>query len=616
MNLAAQPAEPADGAGHGATNCAGGAARQAGGLRAALPAVLLIGVLSLAAGLRAVGLDWDRGGLFHPDERRILLVVNELRWPRPGEWAQLLGPRSPLNPRFFAYGSLPLYLLRLVQALLGLPIARLYLAGRALSAAFGLLTVAAVYAIGRRLGGRGVGLLAAAFLALAALPIQLSHYGTVDSLLVLLCTLAVYALLEVSRSGSLRAGLAAGALTGFALATKTSALPLLFVGWAAWALWALRGRRLPLLGRGLGGLLAGTVAAALAFLLAEPYSLLDWFRFGSALFQESAMAQGWAIFPYTRQYVGTLPYLYQLRELVLWSLGLPLGLLGLVGLAWFTWRGLRGRRSPDLVILAWFWPYFLITGALHAKFPRYLAPLIPWLCVMAALFLGRLWAAARARSWLRPVTAALAAVVLLATALYALATAAMYTRPHPWLAASDWICSQAPPGATLALEAWDDDLPAAAYTCCLGRYRYLRPDSFAPDGVGKLDRLVATLAEADYIVLPSQRVYGTLGRLAGEYPLTSAYFRLLFAERLGFRLAAVETNYPRLGPLAIVDEPLRGTPLQRPALLAAQQPAPLVLNLGHADESYAVYDHPRVLIFKKERSLSPQELRALLTTNQ
>ena len=587
---------------------------QAGGKALAVPGAL-VGILLLAAALRLAGLAWDGGQAVHPDERRILMVVGGLHWPRPWDWSQVLGPRSPLNPRFFAYGSLPIYLLRLLSALTGVPADRLYPEGRALSAGFDLLTVAVIYQAGRRLGGRRVGLMAAALLAVAVLPIQLSHFLTVDTLLTLLCTLSVYTLLRVAESGSWRAGAVAGALAGLALATKTSALPLLFVGWAAWAVWALGKPGVPQLGRGLGGLILSTGVAVISFLLAEPYSLIDWFRFGSALVQEAAMAQGQADLPYTRQYIGTLPYLYPLQQLLLWSLGLPLGLVGLAGVLWLTWRGIRRRGRQDLVLLSWLWPYFLIVGSFQAKFLRYMAPLVPWLCLAGALLLGRIGERARAGRWLARLVSGLGALVFLATLLYALSFVGLYLRPHPWLEASAWLCQTAPEGSVLAVEVWDDPLPLAGLRPCRP-YQSLPLDLYAPDSEEKAEWLAEALARADYVVLSSQRLYGSIGRLPERYPLTTAYYRLLFSEELGFRLAGVWTSYPRLGPVAIVDEPLVGTVLPQPALLRNLRPAPLVLNLGRADESYSVYDHPRVLIFQKEVALPPDRLRTLLLSGQ
>jgi hypothetical protein len=69
-------------------------------------ALLLLAILGGALYLRLYDLDWDRGYLFHPDERQIIIVVDGLSFPWPPDWRLLLSPKSPWNPGFFAYGSL------------------------------------------------------------------------------------------------------------------------------------------------------------------------------------------------------------------------------------------------------------------------------------------------------------------------------------------------------------------------------------------------------------------------------------------------------------------------------------------------------------------------------
>ena len=76
-------------------------------------AIALFLILSLALGLRLYGINWDQGGLFHPDERAILFKVNDLSFPSVSEIPDLLDKdKSTLNPKWFSYGSLPLYVLR------------------------------------------------------------------------------------------------------------------------------------------------------------------------------------------------------------------------------------------------------------------------------------------------------------------------------------------------------------------------------------------------------------------------------------------------------------------------------------------------------------------------
>ena len=114
------------------------AAARAARSRDIVPALALAVTLAIALALRLYGVEWDSGYPFtpHPDERAILMRVGELGLPSPGEVADLLdADRSPLNPRWFPYGSFPLYLLKgfqgLLSALPGVEIHDLRVLGRA-----------------------------------------------------------------------------------------------------------------------------------------------------------------------------------------------------------------------------------------------------------------------------------------------------------------------------------------------------------------------------------------------------------------------------------------------------------------------------------------------------
>ena len=74
-------------------------------------AIILVG----AATLRLYGVTWDGGHWLHPDERQVYFVAADLALPT--SLAEALTPDSPLNPGFFAYGSLSFYLLRLAATL-------------------------------------------------------------------------------------------------------------------------------------------------------------------------------------------------------------------------------------------------------------------------------------------------------------------------------------------------------------------------------------------------------------------------------------------------------------------------------------------------------------------
>jgi 4-amino-4-deoxy-L-arabinose transferase-like glycosyltransferase len=591
--------------------------------------LLLLPILALALFLRLEHLSWDEGYLFHPDERQILVTVDRLSFPWPPDWGLLLSPQSPWNPGFFAYGSLPLYLLRVVASLLGLfdpNLASLhssYLVGRALSALFDVGSVYLLYRLGRALYDEWVGLVGAALLSTTVLHIQLAHFYTVDTLLTFFVLLTLLQTVLLVRRPSLGRGALAGGAWGLALASKVSAAPLIVPIALAWILGALAQRPedgwMLRLWRALRGMLLTSVAAMGSFLLCQPYALLDIVAFLVDVIQEGYMARGLADIPYTRQFIGTVPYLYPLRQMVLWSMGLPLGVAGLAGaLAALSQAVVLGRRGSwarlgELAVpLGWVAVYFGIVGGFHTKFLRYMLPILPLLCLWAAWGWVSLLRLRGRRVWPARALGGIGLVVtLLGTGAYALAYRHVYTERHPWIQATAWLCQNLPPKSHIMVEHWDDPLPLLQGTGDLRCYRAHEVTVFpaySPDDTAKLELLLQAIQENDFIILSSNRLYNTIPRLPRRYPLTSRYYELLLGERLGYELVYFAAVYPRLCGVDLVDDTFADPPLPKPRLIATWEAAQPQINLGRADESFTVYDHPKPLVFRKTRQLSREEL--------
>ena len=224
-------------------------------------------------------------------------------------------------------------------------------------------------------------------------------------------------------------------------------------------------------------------------------------------------------------------------------------------------------------------------------------------------------------TWPRRLAAAALALTLGFTFLYGLAYQNVYAGEHTAVEASRWIYQNVPRGSTLAKEHWEEGFPVAVKDLADPRrqldpgvfgFRQVDLNLYENDDQRKLDHIVQTVARTDYILFFSNRLYGTIPRLPERYPLTSKYYQMLFGEELGFELAAVFTRYPEIAGVAFVDETLADPGLPEPSRHAAHDAAPIEINLGRADESFSVYDHPKVLVFRKTRRLSEPELRAML----
>jgi YYY domain-containing protein len=632
-------------------------------------AVAAIALLSLAP--RLYGLNWDANNHLHPDERQIVFVAMCLGLPGvpgvgncppaytgPG-W--FFSPASPLNPHFFAYGSFPLYLLALVaHGLAWIPahtggrfgppdggtwddFNHFTLVGRTLSAFFDAGSVFLAGLSARRLAGPWAGVLAAALVAVTPLEVQLSHFYAVDSLLlffVLLTLLGCIRLVQMPEVDSSwriwRAGLLIGVGCGLAVATKVSAVPLLVPIGVAVILFARR--------HGLDAAVIATLgilgAGLVIFLVTSPYALLDLSEFRQQVSIQSQLSLGKLDYPYVRQFSETVPYLYQLREMLFFDLGLPLALFALAGIAWAVARVWRALETEWAILVAWIAVYFAIVGRSYTKYPRYMLPIYPPLIICGAGLLVALvawgvgrtslpavppqgkreprrhlpssargmnplpsWGRRLGESWYRTAGAVLALLVLVSTLGFMLALVHIYSAPNTRVQASTWIYDHVRPSATLTYEVWDDPLPmlvppmhpggigdgltAAGHVIDPGEYQQLGLNLYDSDTTTKAQQLATTLASADYVIISSRRLLDSIPLMSDRYPMTTRYYQLLFAGQLGYQLAAHFTAHPNLFSITYDDY--------------------------GADESFSTFDHPPVWIFQRTGpGPSAQQIQDLL----
>ncbi|MBI5649745.1 MAG: glycosyltransferase family 39 protein [Chloroflexi bacterium] len=614
-------------------------------------------ILLIAAFFRFAGLAWDSGYLFHPDERKILLVVNELALPE--NLGQAFSPDSPLSPKFFAYGSLPIYLLKALSAFapstdFAVPwrdnqLVGLAILGRALSAIFDLGTIVFTFLLARRLYDARVGLIASACIVVTVLHIQIAHFYAVDTLLTMLVVATVFFAARYASSKNRRDEIAMAVAFGLALATKISAAPLVVPivvailrvregegergrGGETQSVPLSRSPTLPLVLRSwvqqirdARKPIAKILGIALAiFFITQPYILLDPIRAFGQIGTEMFVARGWLDYPYTRQYADTPPFIYQIAQSAIWGMGAPLGALAWIGSAIFFWQWWRTRKRAlngvkglalsgvegwrDGFILAWVLVYFLSIGGQYAKYLRYLLPLLPFLFLMSSVAISRI-----THHVLRFTLYVLLSCSLVAAFAYSTAFSSIYAREHPWIEISRWMYRNIPADAPLIIEHWDDQLPVSLRDETAQRtpleYRTTVLPMYDADDAAKLETLVNALSANEYIVLATPRLFGTIPRLSERYPMSARYYRALFDGRLGFDLETHALNAPALNGIVIFSDPFTRAGLRDPIHSDA-----FVLNWGYADESFIVYDHPMPLIFKKVRALAPDELRHLLSS--
>ena len=615
--------------------------------------LVLILILVFALGLRLYGVNWDDGSghSLHPDERSVVWTAQQLSLDSLKSPLELFNvQQSSLVPRppgaasghgVYDYGSLPFYLLGMVgwmaNAIPGVEDSNMYdltIIGRVLSALFDTGTVFVVFLVGRRLFNERVGLLAALFTAFAVLHIQLAHFYTTEAMLTFFSCLSFFYVIRLSEEGCRRDAALAGLFFGLAMASKFSAAPMLAGFAVGVGLLALRnGPRLTtftptpdVFKSALRKLAIAAIFGFLAFAIAQPYAILDLHYYAADAYQQSQMVRRVIDFPYTRQYDDSLPFVYHIWQFSVWGVGLPLAILMWAGLGFTVGRAMFKRTRPDILLLAWFLPFFLITGLAEVKFLRYMLPVTPFLAIMAANIadkaLTRLRTLQPTPSFLYRGGIAALGLVIFATAFYSFAYANVYTAPHPATRASEYVRQNIPPDSVLAMEHWEESLPN------LHSYRRLTLQLYDPDDVpiqytdhqgftiigSKAEHLADALANADYVVFFSNRLYGSIPTLPDRYPLSARYYRLLFAGDLGFEVDYVAEAHPNFLGVSFVHDTFSRPGLKAPAALGPDRVSGLALDMGHADDAFINYEHPTPIILKNVGRLDQAALLTLLET--
>lgn len=561
--------------------------------------LLLICIAILGACFRLYGLNWDQGFKLHPDERAIILYTLPLSFPH--NLNEFLSKQSPLNPHFFAYGNFPLYLLKTTAYFFSLSDKRLatydgmHIVGRLISVVADIGTIVFIFLTGKVLFKKWVGILAAFFYSIAVFPIQASHFYAVDILLTFFITACLYQLLIFYQHPTKKRAFLVGLFFSLSLVIKISATTLLVAIFATlcvdFFLLILKQPHKPhvwfphlpafLKRLAIEGVIIGATTL-ITFIILQPYAIIDFPSFMEQSKVQSEMTHNAFIFPYTLQYVGKIPYLYELKNIFFFGLGPILATCSFIGfflLLFFIFKDKRsGKRQLLFVYLTFSVAYFLIVGKFAVGWMRYMLPLYPYFAIFAAVFVYYVNKKIQNKKLLSIILNSLFFILIFA---WPLSFMHIYTQSNTRVQATEWINKNIPAGKTLALEHWDDSLPLFGQQ----NYQVQTLALYDPDTNEKWKTINSQLAQSDYIVIASNRLYVPLQKLTdcqklppGKcYTQTAQYYKDLFGENLGFKKVAKFSVEPQI-------------PFTK-----------ITINDQSAEEAFTVYDHPKIFIFKKSR---------------
>lgn len=439
--------------------------------------------------------------------------------PEIVERALRMMKQGTLNPQFFDYGSLHIYIqliVSIVRFIAGAVTgawnslgeatsASFYVWGRAVVATFGVATVLLVYRIGMRWGARHA-LLAAALMAVMPLHVRYSHYVLTDIPLTFFIAITMLLALAAHERPVLKLFALAGIAAGLAAAVKyNGGLALIMPLVACWMTPSARPSRLACT-------LAIVGAAAAAFFIAAPYTLLDLPNF---LNRFATLTAEYRNSPAPVE-PGEILYLKHLRM----QFGTPGILLIAGGLLMGIVRALRGPgRVTWAVALAFPVPYFLVVADQNIIYARYLLPLVPMLCVLAAAAVISGVSLLRRYRFPRGVRTALIAGLTLALlappAITAVGFNRMISQRSTVDEAYEWMKANIPRGSTIVLEGGHFVLADFRHRP-IPQLRFRTYEDYADDNV-------------DYLVASSHR-YGPYLASPGEFRTEYTEYMTLFSQ--------------------------------------------------------------------------------------
>ncbi|MCX6731082.1 MAG: phospholipid carrier-dependent glycosyltransferase, partial [Candidatus Roizmanbacteria bacterium] len=509
---------------------------------------------------------------------------------------QKISPFNPVNKghEFYVYGTFPVLLNKLIAQYIGNDTYDLFnLQGRILSGLADFLIVLIIFKLLELIEKKlklssSIKYLGAFFYAIAVLPIQLSHYFTVDTFLNLFCWLSFYYairfnVLTFQRFTVITDICLSGLFIGLAVASKISAIymtPLIgaFILVGLLRLYYSKSKHRKKMVYSILGGVGFFVFFYLALRLGSPYyfetnnilnpSLSSIFINNIGTLKSFENPLGY--FPPAIQWFSK-SYDFPIKNIIFFGVGPFYFLTSCYGAFLLA----KKKNMYILLSMIWLLSFLIYQSVQFAKTMRYLIFLYPFLAIFAAVgtsyLLSKLKKISKAFRYLIVIS------LFLLVTLWPLAFMSIYTKDQSRVTASEWIYGNIPSRSIILTEYWDDPLPLMVQDPRSRNYIGKEVHIFDPDTQEKWNEVNSLLVQADYYIMSSNRAWGSIMNVPQRYPTTSQFYKSMFKNEKGYTLIKEFNSYPSLRYLGI----------------------PIDFPDQWAEEAFTVYDHPLVKIFKK-----------------
>ena len=548
--------------------------------------LLLVLILLFGLSLRLNNLNWDQGFHLQPDERFLTMVGNDIKIPK--SLFDYLNPKtSSLNPynnnyNFFVYGTFPVILNKAIAVIFNNDnYFDFTTQGRLLSGLTDALIILFVYKVlalfeNKYKFDKSIKYWGAFFYSIMVLPIQLSHFFAVDTFMNLFIFLSFYFALKYSLFGRNSNIFLSSIFLGIGVASKISAVLILpLVSYFIWV---------------------KNINLKKFFKINFIYFVILYFTlriFNPYLFENSNFLNPkisklfidniktlksyesfniW--YPPAIQWMNKIPISFSLNNLIFFGVGAIIFFFFLYGV--FSALKLR-KKSLLKVIFIWLFGVFIFQSVQFVKVMRYLLLIYPFIAIFAGMgvyYLGKFF---KKKNYLNIYISTVIFLVL----IWPLSYSQIYNKAHSRIEASKWIYNNIESEKVILTESWDDSLPLLIENNTTKVYKNLQLPVFDMDTEQKWNKMNEMLNNGDYLILSSNRGWGSITNVPEKYPIMSRFYKDLLQNKLNYKKIKEISSYPEFY--------LSGLNIQ--------------FDDSTADESFTVYDHPKIMIFKKEKTL-------------
>lgn len=467
---------------------------------------------------------WGSPFYFHPDERNIASSVLKLNYP------------SQMNPHFFAYGSLPIYLIYFTNLFVNLfhksydLFIQAILIGRFYSAFFSIALIASIYLLAKKLSSNKVAIFTSLLCVLSVGIIQFSHFGTFEIWITFFAVWLFYFSLNLINKPNVKNIFIVSVIFGALCAIKISSLPLLLIPIIAICINAVNGKT-KFLTTYLKTILMIFIAI-LFFIIVSPYAILDFASFSSSINYESKVAFGTLDVFYTGEFFKTIPIIFQFAKIYPFILNPFLTFLFIPAFLYILFNALKNRNHNLVLLIAFYLLLFLPQAFLFAKWTRYIVPTLPFIYLIIAIsffdFIKFLNKKAHPLFNYQYSGIFLIAIINFIFAVSYFITA--FVKSDTRIDASIWAKENIPPQSIVLSEIYDMGIvPFNQYLSNIKLFNFYGLDNGLP-----YSEVAKALEQTEYVILPSQRILKT--RLLNEkkFPYGHKFYSDLINGKLGY----------------------------------------------------------------------------------